>query len=357
MSSARFERVGPWLDAALHVGAEPEEGLRVPSLSGRVASFSDDVVRPPRAGDPAPGTLRAPTPMGDDIPAGARVGVRVRLVEEDGALLFDFRDSDRAPTDAPTFRLSRRRVELASARALAMALTPDGPPTRARVAACSGRIQVESDPQSWLGADEEDEDPAVRAFATARVIDAVLGALGNAWPSRVGAGSCTLGAIVALGAVDTSGASSVVEVLPGGEGATPSREGRSAWDGAVLAPQRLADSEHPSWLRTGEQVRDASGGLGARKGGDGVERRYSVATPAWARVAIDRITNPPHGIDRAGPPQPAELLLEASDGTAARVPAWTDLALPAGSTLIVRTAGGAGHGFPGWGVDWDPDSF
>ena len=82
-----------------------------------------------------------------------------------------------------------------------------------------------------------------------------------------------------------------------------------------------------------------------------------MSNPSWARVAIDRITNPPHGIDRAGPPQPAELWLEPPDGEARRIPAWTDVALPSGATLVVRTAGGAGHGFPGWGVDWDPDSF
>ena len=318
--------------------------MKLPKLGPLGASFSDDLVLAPDEGSPDPKTMRQPTAFGDDIPHGRRVAVRVRLTSADGKLLFDYGDSDPVTEGRPALALSFADVDRATLAAVNSVLG-----VAADDRGAIERFEVQCDPDSWVGTDASSDDDAAVAFGMARVFDVALGAMANAWPSKVGAGSCSLGAIVRL----TSGDESIVETLEGGEGATPTREGADRWAGPMQPPSRA----EAAWLETSESVRSGTGGLGARNGGAGIERRYTVARDAVGFVAIDRITNPPHGIDRAGPPKPAELWIESPAGVSRRVAAWTEHALTAGDTLVVRTAGGAGHGFPGWGVDWDPDSF
>jgi 5-oxoprolinase (ATP-hydrolysing) len=100
-------------------------------------------------------------------------------------------------------------------------------------------------------------------------------------------------------------------------------------------------------------ARPESGGGGARCGGDGVVARYEFAAPMRVRVALDRITNPPHGLDRAGPPLCSELTRIDRLGASHRIAPWQTHSLGAGEAIEVRTAGGAGHGFPGWGIEFE----
>src|SRR5690606_6865712 len=192
--------------------------------------------------------------------------------------------------------------------------------------AWSERVQLLTDPNTWVGSDEADRDPAAIAFGMARTFDAVLGALANAWPGRVGAGSCSLGAIVELRARDQHGGSDgellLTEVLPGGEGGRPDRPGASAWAGPVLAStfDRMIAIEGLTLEGT---LRESSGGMGKQPGGDGVVRRYLVQRPLIAQLAFDRVRNPPHGIDRAGPPAGTEVWLHEPGAERPRaVPPW-----------------------------------
>lgn len=312
-----FEAVRAWLPS--WAKAEGEQAAEVPSVGAGGCSFSDDLSLPP---------------------TGRRLSVRVRVTDrERGGFTLDFRDSG-APAGPPTFALGEASTSIAAALAFGRALGYAGPISAAR-------LSILTDPDTWIGG-EDAPDPAVLAFGMSRVFDAVSGALANAWPGRVGAGSCSLGAIVVL----QSEGELVVEVLPGGEGATPTRDGETAWSGPILATH-LTDPA-PPWLSITRARREGSGGVGARRGGDGLRVGYRVTRPAVAHVAIDRIDNPPHGIDRAGPPVGARLRLQHG-GEALAVRPWAPSQLRAGSTLVVETSGGAGHGFPGWGdIDWDP---
>jgi N-methylhydantoinase B/oxoprolinase/acetone carboxylase alpha subunit len=310
-----FEPVRAWLPA---VPAPSGSSVHVPVGRGG-CSFSDDLVRP--AG-------------------GGRIAVRVRITDRDdgSGWVIDLRDSD-PPEGSPAFSLSEASAVTAVAIAFGAALGEPGP-------IATSRLSLEIDPSTWVGG-EDAEDPAVVAFGLARVQDAVSGALANAWPGRVGAGSCSLGAIVAI----ESEGEHVLEVLPGGEGATPKGPGRDAWSGPILST-RLCDAP-PPWLAIDHALRSGSGGVGARRGGEGIRRAYRVSRDAVARVAIDRLDNPPHGIDRAGPPIGARLSLQRPGAGTSAVRPWATTELPRGSTLVVETCGGAGHGFPGWGdIDW-----
>ena len=312
-----FQALGPLLPtlAGLPHGDDP-----LPSLpSARLASFGDDIV----------------TPTG-------RLSVRAVVRGTPERLSVDFSDSD-PPRDG--FGLTLDDARLACILALSTAL--DVQPDRRWLE----RLQVQTLAGSWVG-DATPDDPARRAMGLARAFDAVLGALAGSWPSRVASGSTTVGAMVELRCGDAV----LCEAIAGGEGATPSRDGRAGWSSPVLAP--VSAPGFTPWLAVTERTRSRSGGGGARRGGDGVQRQYQVAQDVVATVALDRIRNPPHGIDRAGPPLPAYAELVEPDGTRVAVQPWVATPMSAGSTLDIATAGGAGHGFGGYGeIEFDPSDW
>lgn len=311
----------------LPVGTEPVAPWARVGRGG--VSFSDDLLRP----------------------GGGRLGVRVRITDRDGGgYCLDLRDSDEFDPSA-RFALGRERTRIACLLALGHALG------EAPSLAWSERIEFFTDPGTWVDADDRHCDPAAIAFGMARTFDAVLGAFGNAWPGRVGAGSCSLGAVVELRAAEDHEVL-LTEVLPGGEGGRPDRPGTSAWPGPILASTWDVAPTLEGVTFEGA-LRDASGGDGKRRGGDGVIRRYHAHRPMLARLAFDRTRNPPHGIDRAGPPLGTEVCLHLPDVDRPRsVEPWTTLELPPGSRLEVLTCGGAGWGFPGYGdIEWDPSEW
>jgi N-methylhydantoinase B/oxoprolinase/acetone carboxylase alpha subunit len=291
------------------------------------ASFSDDLTRP----------------------GGERLGVRARLTDRDGGgYCIDLRDSDELD---PTGRFGLACERTLTACLLALGHALGEPPSRA----WSDRVELLTDSGTWVDTDDRGCDPAAVAFGMARTFDAVLGALANAWPGRVGAGSCSLGVVVELRAGETV---LLTEVLPGGEGGRPDRPGASAWAGPIL-PSTWNDPPTLDGVNLEGALREGSGGGGKRSGGDGVIRRYLVHRPLLAQLAFDRVHNPPHGIDRAGPPAGTEVWLHLPGIERPRAVApWTTVELPTGSRLEILTCGGAGWGFPGYGdIEWDPSEW
>jgi N-methylhydantoinase B len=310
---------------------------------------------------PWPKVGRGGVSFSDDLalPGGGRLGVRVRITDRpEGGYVLDLRDSD--PLD-PKGRFAQARDRTLTACLLALGHALGERPTHG----WQGRIELLTEPGTWVDDDDLRCDCVAIAFGMARTFDAVLGAFGNAWPGRVGAGSCSLGAAVELRALvdddaDLPSASDVLlaEVLPGGEGGLPDRPGKAAWPGPILpSTWHLAPSLEAVTIEG--HLREGSGGDGKHRGGDGVIRRYHAHRPLVAQLAFDRVRNPPHGIDRAGPPLGTEAWLHLPDADRPRpVEPWTSIELPVGSRLELLTCGGAGWGFPGYGdIEWDPSEW
>lgn len=270
-----------------------------------------------------------------------RIQIRVAIVTDGDGYRLDFSDS--APLDERSGPFGVSPVQVRVAATLAVGAALDVAPT----SALADRIQLECDAGSWIGGGTG-SDPGRAATAMSRIYDAVWGALAQGWPSRVGAGSCSLGAIVELSADDER----ICEVIAGGEGAMPDRRGRSGWAGPILTSN--ASARWPSWLDATQSSRIGSGGGGARRGGDGTIREYHLRADSIAVIGLDRRGNPPHGIDRAGPPTPARVTVTPAGGQPRPLETWVEHALVAGSVLRVETAGGAGHGFGGYGdIEFD----
>ena len=309
--------------------------------------------------DTWPRVGRGGVSFSDDLmrAGGGRLAVRIRVTDRpDGGYVIDLRDSD-PPEHDDRFRLNEEQARTACLLALGHALG------RAPTTAWASRLELLIDPTTWVGAPQErteTTDPAALAFGMARLADALLGALANAWPGRVGAGSCTLGAVVELRPGEQPDEQLdeqilLTEVLPGGEGGRPDRPGADAWPGLIVPAHWDEAPGIEGVVLTGE-LREGSGGTGKHAGGRGVIRIYRAERPLLACVAFDRVDNPPHGIDRAGPPAGTEGWLHLPDQARPRaVDPWQPVELPAGARLELHTCGGAGWGFPGYGeIEWDP---
>lgn len=300
----------------------------------------------PREGTGALATVPLPRAVAcsDDLwIGGERLTVRAFVRPAGaGAWIIDLRDSSKA-VDVPGLPiLGIEDVRIAAIAAFSDALRIE--PADARLAA---RIELETDASTWVGAPACPCPAAERLFGVARVYDAISGALALAWLDPGRAGSCSLGAIVT--ATDTRG-NAFVDVVAGGRGGELEGPGDSAWPGPIITPGTLCNAlgvviEHAT--------RPESGGVGARNGGDGVCARYTFARAATVRIALDRITNPPHGLDRAGPPLCAAARLVPTNGELRSIDPWRLHDVAAGDRIEIDTAGGAGHGFPGWGIDFE----
>ncbi len=312
--------------AVLAAFVRPTIGAGTPVLSrrlGRGVAFSDDLVLPSE-------TLK----------------VRVRIDDADESTWrVDLRDCSPRTDATPWAIASADDARLAAV--LAFSTFGDTPEPDARL---FDAIAVELEPSSWVGGTQASDDPCFRAFAIARIYDAIAGALEKAWADRGRAGSCSLGAIV----VARSEGGELVDVVPGGRGGDAKAAGTS-WPGPLLPAGLLRACEAITVVHA---TRPESAGFGARSGGDGTIARYELAAPTCMRIAIDRQTNPPHGLDRAGNGAPARLSVIEPDGSRRELAPWHTHLLERGNVVEVATAGGGGHGFPGWGdIDWDPSSF
>lgn len=306
------------------------------SLWAELDGLRTGLLQPPgHATVPLPALGRA-IAASDDLELGAgRLGLRVFASDHGhGHWQLDFRDSDRGGSHAEGFAIDRERLRVAIWLAIRDVLGPEVLPRTLEDA-----ITCELAAGGWVG--EMPDDPARAAFAMARVYDVMRTVMSSAWPQHARAGSCTLGAIVSI-AVGHHG---VLEVLPGGEGATASSSGRNAIAGPILAPRSTIP---PDLVEVSESPRLNSGGVGVWHGGDGVVRSHRLRAPATVHVAIDRRSNPPHGANRGGPPRGAEVYTIDVEGHRSALAPWREHALPADTTLVVATAGGGGFGYPQW---------
>ena len=180
-----------------------------------------------------------------------------------------------------------------------------------------------------------------------RVADVCLAALEAAAPGRVGGANQGTMNNVLLGASDPA-PWVYYETIGGGQGARPWADGMSGVHTAMTntrdTPVEALERELP--LRVVRStLRRGSGGTGARRGGDGIERDLEVLVDTTVSLVTERRVSRPSGSGPgAGAGSPGEnwLLPGGDEAAARRLPDKCTVELRAGDVLRIRTPGGGG---------------
>jgi len=172
---------------------------------------------------------------------------------------------------------------------------------------------------------------------------AIYGALSQAIPNRIQAGSGSFWAITMHG-TDEEGETFNVHVLPnGGKGATAEADGLPTiafpYNGTVT-PTEVIENQAPVMLDFKRLVPD-SGGAGLHRGGLGQEIQIRVlADEMIASIRPDKIKNPPPGVGGGRPGMPGAFLIKGEEAPI------EPRRLKRGDTLYLRLPGGGGFGLP-----------
>ncbi len=179
-----------------------------------------------------------------------------------------------------------------------------------------------------------------------RIVDVLYRALSHAVPGRVPAASSGTMNNLALGGFDAARSRqfSYYETIAGGAGASAEGHGESAvqthMTNPMNTPIEALEAELP--LRVVRyRVRRGSGGAGAHRGGDGVDREIEITSPASVTILSERRAYRPYGLG-GEPGKAGRNQLTLPNGRKQLVPAKISLQIEAGTKLRILTPGGGG---------------
>ncbi len=181
-----------------------------------------------------------------------------------------------------------------------------------------------------------------------RIVDVLFKALAKALPDRIPAASQGTMNNLTIGGINprNNREFAYYETIAGGMGARPTLDGMNAvhthMTNSLNTPAEALEYEYP--LRVREySIRRGSGGIGKRKGGDGVIREIETLAPAQVTLLADRRTNAPYGLDggTAGKSGQQEIRAKKQEVKVGAKGSW---ALKSSQSIRVRTPGGGGHG-------------
>ena len=169
------------------------------------------------------------------------------------------------------------------------------------------------------------------------VVDALFGALGVVAASQGTMNNLTFG----------DDAVQYYETICGGAGAGPGFDGASAvqthMTNSRLTDPEILETRFPVILDR-FAVRRGSGGEGAHRGGDGVERRIVFRRPTTVSILSNRRRVPPYGVAGGAPGEVGVTRVERVDGRVETLASTQTVELAAGDAVVVETPGGGGYG-------------
>jgi 5-oxoprolinase (ATP-hydrolysing) len=137
------------------------------------------------------------------------------------------------------------------------------------------------------------------------------------------------------------------ETIAGGAGAGPDFDGATAvqthMTNSRLTDPEILESRFPVILER-FAVRHGSGGEGAHRGGDGVERWIRFLEPMKAGILSNRRRIPPSGIEGGGDARPGVNRVIRADGREEILEATAAVDLEPGDRFVIETPGGGGYG-------------
>jgi N-methylhydantoinase B len=302
----------------------------------RMQDESEERVRRALAALPD-GTYEAEDALDDDASGDEPVTIRVAVTIDRDRAVFDFRRSDRAalgPVNTTPF------IAAASVAYTVRAVL--GP----EIASNDGLLrplEVLTEPGSLLDPPPSAPLVAGNHETSQRIVDALMRAFALFAPERVvaaGMGSAGL-------ALFSIGDRFLYETHAGGAGASVDRDGDSAtrihMSNVMNTPTEVIETEYPLRVERHE-LRDASGGAGRHRGGDGLRRAYRVLAPrARLTTMVERTRIPPWGLEGGDDGETSAVWLER-DGRRISLRGKGTVELHRGDLVVVETAGGGGFG-------------
>ena len=199
-------------------------------------------------------------------------------------------------------------------------------------------VEVIAPPDTLVNASAPAAVAGGNVETSSRIVDAVMSALGRAVevPAQ---GQGTMNNLTMGGAGFT-----YYETLGGGQGASAGADGPSgvhvAMSNTLNTPIEALETAYPLRVEA-YRLRRGSGGAGAHRGGDGVERRLRALVDVDASVIAERRLRGPAGRAGGADGAPGRTTL---DGVV--LPAKWRGTVRAGQVLGIETPGGGGHGEP-----------
>ena len=137
------------------------------------------------------------------------------------------------------------------------------------------------------------------------------------------------------------------ETIAGGAGAGPTFDGASAvhthMTNSRLTDPEILETRLPVLLER-FAIRRGSGGAGAHRGGDGIERHVRFLEPMHAAMLSNRRRVPPRGIEGGGDALPGINKVVRRDGSEEMLTATDSAEMAAGDLFVIETPGGGGYG-------------
>jgi N-methylhydantoinase B len=190
------------------------------------------------------------------------------------------------------------------------------------------------------------------SIALPTVIDTILRALAPALPGVIPAahkgdmGGCSFYGNRA----DTGARYVLMNIFGGGWGGRPHGDGMSSsvsiCQGDVRnTPVELQEIHYPFIVEC-HALRPDSGGAGRNRGGLGVELRYRSLEKSSVNVNLERIIEPPWGVEGGQSGRSNAAVIRRADGTERSVKKESNIGLGPGDVISFWTAGGGGYGDP-----------
>ncbi|WP_420559291.1 hydantoinase B/oxoprolinase family protein [Tepidicaulis sp.] len=171
------------------------------------------------------------------------------------------------------------------------------------------------------------------------VTDALFGALGTMAAAQGTMNNLTFG----------NARYQYYETICGGAGAGPDFPGADAVH-THMTNSRLTDPEILEWrfpvILDGFSIRQGSGGEGAQRGGNGIERIIRFREPMDVAILATHRRIPPFGMAGGAPGALGENALRRAGGKEEPLAGAVQVSLQKDEAIIIRTPGGGGYGPP-----------
>ncbi len=209
-------------------------------------------------------------------------------------------------------------------------------------------LRLVSRPGSIVNARHPAAVAAGNVETSQRIVDVLLGALGQAMPDRIPAASCGSMNNVAIGGRHMSGGEfTYYETIGGGMGGHGRGPGLSGihthMTNTMNTPVEALEHSYPFQI-THYGLRPASGGNGRGRGGAGIVRGYRFLSEATVSLLTERRRTAPYGLCGGNPGKRGENILIRNGEKGKKIPGKTTCQVFPGDRLVIKTPGAGGWG-------------